>query len=248
MELAFTAFLVGLFSGVHCVAMCGGVLGALNLRPQRRVIPIRDGTAAMRSESLVHSLGLQLFYSAGRIGSYAVAGSIVGAVSATAAPTIGVTGAQVLLGVGANVLLILLGLHLAGFGALVQRLESMGRPLWKRLAPIGRRLLPADTPMKALAVGSLWGWLPCALVYSALGMAFMSGGAFKGGMVMAAFGLGTLPNLVAAGFALERLRPFLERKAVRRGAGIAVMGLGSLGLARIPALSGLIERGLLCFS
>src|SRR5690606_30261773 len=93
-------------------------------------------------------------------------------------------------------------------------------------------------PPRAFAVGMLWGWLPCGLVYSTLALALMSGGPADGAIVMLAFGLGTLPNLVAAGLAIERLQPWLRRQGVRRAAAALVFSLGVWGLVRTPGLYG----------
>lgn len=246
-ELAASAFLIGLLGGVHCVTMCGGIVGALNLAP-RRVIPLQvQGNAALTATSLSGgAMPLHLAYSGGRIASYAVAGALVGGVGGVAALAESMLPVQMLLGVAANVLLVALGLYLAGFGALIARLERAGSSLWRRVAPFGRRFLPADTPGRAFAVGAVWGWLPCGLVYSVLATALMSGGAAQGGAVMLAFGLGTLPNLVAAGVAAQRMRALLARPLARRTAGALVAGLGVLGLARVPGLVEHVRAGLLC--
>ena len=44
--------------------------------------------------------------------------------------------------------------------------------------------------------GILWGFVPCGLIYSVLPLAFLSGGFIPGALLMFAFGLGTLPNLL----------------------------------------------------
>lgn len=251
MELVFTAFLVGLFSGVHCVAMCGGVVSALSMPRVTGEVRLQPGGAAtMRGGISAFAAGLpvQLAYSGGRISSYGVAGGVAGGIGGMALLTGSVLPVQTILAVLANGLLLLLALHLAGIGRWVARLESLGGPVWRRLAPYGRRFIPADTPGRAFAVGAVWGWLPCGLVYSTLAMALMSGSAGRGAAVMLAFGLGTLPNLVAAGLAVQRMRPLLMRPAVRRAAAAVVAVLALAGLARVPAVHELIRTGLLCLS
>src|SRR5690606_39148746 len=157
-----TAFLTGLFSGVHCMAMCGGVVSALSMSRGRESIRIEpDGTASLRDESLAARVPVQLAYSGGRILSYGAAGAVAGGIGGTVLLTQSVLPAQVILAVLANTLLMLLGLHLAGIGNWVARMERIGAPVWRRLAPLGRRFMPADTPPRAFAVGMLWGWLPC---------------------------------------------------------------------------------------
>ena len=146
----------------------------------------------------------------------------------------------------ANAMLVLVGLYLAGLSPALARLESAGRPLWRRIQPVASRFLPADTPLRAFAAGSLWGWLPCGLVYGMLATALASGSAGNGALAMAAFGLGTVPNLMLAGVAFSRMHRFASRPAVRRIAGGVVLGFGLVGLARAADLGDLVRRGLYC--
>ena len=153
---AAAAFAAGLMGGVHCAGMCGGVVAGLS--------------AASRGPALAR----QLSFNAGRIGSYAVAGAIAGAAGGLAQLAGPVLFVQTLLFAVANVLMILLGLYVAGQGRLVLRLERAGAAMWRRIEPFARRAFPVDTPRKALAAGALWGWVPCGLVYSMLALALAS--------------------------------------------------------------------------
>jgi sulfite exporter TauE/SafE len=101
------------------------------------------------------------------------------------------------------------------------------------MQPFLRRLLPIRTLPGAFAVGAVWGWLPCGLVYSVLVSALASGSARQGGLLMLAFGLGTLPNLLAMGLFAQQLRSILQQRWMRRTAGLLVMGFGVLGLIRL---------------
>lgn len=220
-------FAAGLASGVHCVGMCGGIVAAFDLGS--RVIPIREKKDWQR----------QFWFNAGRISTYSVAGAAAGllggaAYAATALP------AQTVLYVVANVMLVLMGLHLAGAGRLLGRLEEFGAPVWRRIRPLAARLLPARTPAQAYAAGLLWGWLPCGMVYAALAGAMLAGSPARGALAMSAFGLGTLPFLLAAGWLASRLR------AWRIAVGGAVLGFGAFGLAHAGGLGEAINRGLLC--
>jgi hypothetical protein len=122
--------------------------------------------------------------------------------------------------------MVLMGLYLGGWWAGLARLEQAGGVLWRRIEPLGRHLLPVQRPGQALALGLLWGWLPCGLVYSVLVSAVSAGGAWQGALVMLAFGLGTLPNLVAMGAAAGAIARFARREWVRRAAGAAVLLFG----------------------
>ena len=210
----FSAFLVGLLGGTHCVGMCGGITAALSLQ-----LPSSGGLWPYH-----------LTYNLGRIASYSVAGMVAGALGASALLLQEMLPVQQGLFVLANFMLIALGLYLAGIWRLVAALERVGSLLWKQLQPLMRRWLPIQNLPGAFVVGALWGWLPCGLVYSVLVTALASGSALTGGMLMLAFGLGTLPNLLAMGLFAQQLRPFLQRLWVRRSAGIVVAGLGAWNL------------------
>lgn len=236
--LIATAFLIGLAGGVHCVAMCGGFVAALNLN-----VPRPTGLAAA-PPALRQGLARQLAYSLGRVASYACAGALAGGAGSLGLLFDDVLPAQILMLVAANALLILLGLYLAGLGTAVLALERAGVLLWRTLTRLGARLSPARSPARAFGVGLAWGWIPCGLVYSVLATALVSGSAPRGALVMAAFGLGTLPNLLAAGLAAQSLRRFLRVPRARLAAGLAVVLLGLIGLARIPGLTEHVKHGL----
>jgi len=218
----------GLASGVHCVGMCGGIVAAFD---SKRFIRIEEPGRWKR----------HLAFNLGRISTYVAAGAAVGTLGA-AAYAAGALPAQEMLHLAANGMLVLVGLYLAGADRLLAPLESLGMPLWRRLQPLAARLLPARTMSGAYLAGLAWGWLPCAMVYAALAAATFSGGAAAGAFGMAAFGLGTLPFLLGAGWLASRLRDW------RRAAGAAVLGFGVYGLAHADAgaLGEAIRRGLLC--
>ncbi len=226
--LVATAFLVGLAGGVHCVAMCGGIVAALGLgAPQAVARPARAG------------LLRQLAYSLGRMATYTCAGAVAGGVGGLGIGAGGVLPVQVLLLVIANALDHSPRPAPGGTRQRRARLRTRRRRrLARRSGGSGRALAPASSGLRAVGVGLAWGFLPCGLVYSVLATALVSGSAARGALVMASFGLGTLPNLLAAGLAAEGLRRFVRKPRTRRIAGLAVVLLGVVGLARIPDLSG----------
>jgi len=229
-SLVLTAFTMGILGGVHCVAMCGGIVGAVSLKGARP------------------GIALHLSYNAGRVLSYTLAGAVVGGVGGLGALASGMLPAQMALFVVANAIVVLLGLHVAGWGRLVRRLETAGGSVWRVIQPFGSRYLPADTPGRAIRLGLFWGWIPCGMVYSTLALALATGAAWRGGLVMLAFGLGTLPNLFAAGLAVQRVRPALQLRWVRSLAGGLIIALGIAGLVRIPGLAEAIRNGVLCIA
>ncbi len=217
----FAAFLVGLLGGVHCVGMCGGIVGALTLS-------LRAGLARDPWRTLPYSLA----YNTGRILSYTAAGALVGGVGYVAANLSGLHAIQAVLSIMAGLFMLALGLYLGGWWLGLRWLEGAGGRLWTRIAPIGRRLLPVSSPLRALALGLVWGWLPCGLVYSVLVWALSAGSAARGALLLASFGLGTLPTLLLLGAAAAHLSAFVRRPQVRWAAGTLVAGLGLLQIWR----------------
>ena len=228
---ALAMFAAGLASGIHCVGMCGGITTAF----AGRVIPIRPVQDARPSRPWTRLLA----FNAGRITTYALAGAVTGAIG-VAAYAASALPAQETLQIAVSVLLILTGLYLAGATRLLSPLERLGTPLWSRLQPLAARLAGAVSLRRSYAAGLVWGALPCAMVYAALAGAALAGSPARGALAMAAFGLGTLPFLLAAGWLADRIRAW---RVV--GAGI-VLAFGAYGLAHAGTLGESVRRTLLC--
>jgi hypothetical protein len=212
------AFIVGLFSSVHCVGMCGSIAGAL--------------TGGLPAHGPPAAWPCHLAYNAGRIASYSVAGGAAGALGAVLAGGDGLGLLRLLMQGFAALCMLLIGLYLGGWWPVLTHLERFGGRLWRHLEPLGRRLLPLRSAWAAVPLGMLWGWLPCGLVYSALVWAAASGGAGTGAMLMLAFGAGTLPSMLATGMATTRLRG-LARGRLRMLAGVLVIALGCASLVSV---------------
>lgn len=214
------AFLVGLLGGVHCVGMCGGIVTVLSLG-----LPARAARGTRWSYLLAYNLA--------RISSYTLAGALMGGVGWLAAHWSGLHTVQLGLQVLAAVFMVLLGLYLAGWWQGLTLLERAGGHLWTRLEPIGRRFLPVRSPRGAFALGLVWGWLPCGLVYSVLVWSVSTADPLYGAALLLSFGLGTLPNLLAMGMLAERLSAHVRDPRVRRLAGLLVMSFGIYALYRL---------------
>ena len=131
----------------------------------------------------------------------------------------------------AGVLLVLMGCYLAGWLNALALLERAGHGMWRHVQGVAARLMPVDRLHKALLAGMAWGWLPCGLVYSTLTWAGTSGSAARGALLMLAFGLGTLPAVVASGALANELRALLQRRGLRVIAGLLVIAFGVWTLA-----------------
>jgi len=208
LPLLSSALILGLLGGGHCLGMCGGLMGALTL--------------AIPPEQRGRRLRLLLAYNLGRVLSYASAGLLLGLAGWALAGSPLATGMRVV----AALLLICMGLYLAGWWSGLTRIERLGRGLWRHIQPVATRLLPVSSVPRALLLGALWGWLPCGLVYSTLLWAASQGSALNSALLMLAFGVGTWPVLLATGLAAERSNALLRRKGVRVAGGLLVILFG----------------------
>ncbi len=225
-------FLIGLLGGVHCVGMCGGIVSAFAVATPRRTFPV-PVTASVSLPAAVADSGTRVMaFNAGRIGSYMVAGAFAGLLGSVPA-LINLAAVQTVVYWLANLMLVLLGLTLMNVWHGLSRIEAVGRVVWRRVQPLTRRLLPVQGPLQAFALGALWGWVPCGMVYSVLMTALLTASAAQGALVMLAFGLGTLPLLFTIGVAGTSLQPWLQKRAVRTAAGVLVLAFGVLGLVRV---------------
>ena len=222
-------FLIGLLGGTHCLAMCGGIVSALSVAA--------PGVAPLR---------LTVAYNGGRIVAYALAGALMGALGSlglllnTALPV------QLALYVAANLMLVALGLYLTGITAALALPERLGQHLWRHIQPLTRRYLPARSVAQALPLGLLWGFLPCGMVYSALALALLTGSAARGAALMGVFGLGTLPNLLAASWLLRRFAAVWRGRRLRLFSGATVIAFGLFGLLNATTLGGRLWQGVVC--
>ncbi len=232
-ELALAAaFVAGLAGGVHCAGMCGGIVGALcNSSGRRDVAPPARYLVA---------------YNAGRITSYACAGALAGALGQAGLLTRAAPLLQPLMFALASLMLVVLGMCLAGAAPVMGRLEAAGAWLWRGIAPWSRHLLPVTSLPRALGLGALWGWLPCGMVYAVLLTALALGNWWQGAAVLFAFGLGTLPNLLGIGLLWRQFTQLRRAGMPRMLAGGVVAAFGVYGLIKVLQPAAIAGDGLLC--
>jgi sulfite exporter TauE/SafE len=218
---------MGVFGGVHCVAMCGGVVGVLC-----------SATPSARATSKLAQAPYWLAYNAGRIGSYTLLGALFGSLGTLSTGVFPLDGVRFALRGLAALCMLAVGLHLAGLPSAIKRLELVGAPVWRRIAPFTQRFLPLRSPWQAFAFGGLWGLMPCGLLYGALALATSAESTAIGAATMAAFGLGTLPVMLAMSAVAQSVVRFLARKWVRRVAGAVVLAFGLWSTAGVAAQAG----------
>ncbi len=202
------AFMIGFLGGGHCIGMCGGVMAALSF--------------AIPADQPVKRWRVLLSYNIGRIFSYVLIGALAGGIGFQLSSGHGLS----ILRIIAGILLIAMGLYLANWWRGLSYLESLGGVLWRRLQPLGKSLMPVKSSRSALMLGMLWGWLPCGLIYTALVYAMAQGSAPEAAGVMLAFGLGTLPTVLAGGLLAERLKQILQARRWRTLMALCIIGFG----------------------
>lgn len=207
-----SAFLIGLLGSTHCLGMCGGISASLSM-----ALPVGRGFRVRQTLML-------LAFNGGRIGSYTLIAALVAVLSTSAAAQWNEL-APVLRTL-AGILLILMGLSMAQWWQGIRHIERIGAPVWARLSPLTRGFLPVRNGWQAVALGGLWGWLPCGLVYSTLGWAALQPSVGSAAATMAFFGLGTLPSMLATGYAATWVRRLQGQKRIRQLTGILLIAFG----------------------
>lgn len=216
------ALSIGFLGSSHCLVMCGGIASALQL--------------SMPQLNLVQQLKLQLMLSLGRLTTYSVLGALTGAFGAAVLVKLGIS--LFWLKLLAGLMLLLMAFYVARLWFALTMFEKLGSVLWRKIQPVAKALLPLDSSKKALAYGLCWGFLPCGLVYSSLGWSLASGSALQGALLMCAFGIGTLPAMLAVGSFARSLSQFKNKNWVRACAAIllALYALYTIAIALAPRL------------
>ena len=150
-----SAWLVGALGGVHCIAMCGGLIGAVAARDANGVAPLRTAREIARR---------QFAYHAGRLTTYAVLGALFGAAGAATLGAVSLLPLQRAMYVAANVFVVLLGASLAFHATAMAPLQQAGL---RAFAPVLRGLQPLLCRPGAsgrVALGLAWGFMPCAMI------------------------------------------------------------------------------------
>ena len=206
---------MGLFSAIHCIGMCGSISSALSVGlPQN----IRSSPSNLA--------GYLSLYNLGRIGSYTLAGGVVGFLGAGINNTQLYAAGHDAVRILSSVIIIIVGLYITKWVPLVRQLDHLGTPIWRILEPYSRKILPVDHPAKAFLFGFIWGWLPCGLVYYVLLLSVSAGGALEGALCMLGFGIGTLPSVIGTGYFMGRISHITRHQGLRTAAGLFFVLLG----------------------
>lgn len=206
---AWAFFLAGLAGGAgHCVAMCGPVVASL-------------GLAGAPGQGTLAAAGRTLPYHLGRVTTYAALGAVMGLTGSFVNVAGRLAGLSDAVAIVAGGLMLLLGLGATGVAAPLERLTSGWTARWTG----GARALFAGGAGGLYPLGLALGLLPCGLSWTAFLGAAATGGPVQGFLAASAFGLGTVPGLLAAGLVAAAFGQ-RARGALRRLGGLAVALLG----------------------
>ncbi|WP_017219962.1 sulfite exporter TauE/SafE family protein [Moritella dasanensis] len=207
----FAAFMIGVLGAGHCIAMCGGISGAI--------------AHANKQTTQANHLA-PLFYNLGRISSYTLIGAIVGFTAQIGLNFGAGYDLLLILRFVSGITLILIGLYIAQLNSAILQLEKVGRLVWQYIQPLARKFMPLKTPYHAFPLGFLWGWLPCGLVYSALTLALSTGSTLNASLTMLAFGLGTFPIMFLVGSLSTKFNSLIQNSKFKKFSGLLLVLFG----------------------
>lgn len=218
------AFMMGLVSSLHCIGMCGSIIGTLtlSLSPEIR-----------NKKNLL--LPFVFNYNFGRITSYTIAGALAGVIQSIATMQMGEIHGHRLLQILSAIIMASAGLYIAGWFPRFAYIEKAGTHFWKTIEPFGRKLIPVKNRTQAYLFGMVWGWLPCGLVYAALALAATAGDVEKSALTMLSFGLGTLPAVMGVGIMTGILTRLSRMQRFKQAIGLFMIMLALL--AALPWLN-----------
>lgn len=168
----------------HCIGMCGGIVVAYS------TIKI-DAKSSLVSKSVAH-----LLYSFGRVLTYSILGAMFGALGGVVLFSNSANGGLLIF---AGLVMILAGLSLMGkikFLTLIEHSFSSSSLYKKAFVSV----LNSKSNTSFFVLGMLNGLLPCGFVYFFAITAASTADPLYGAMVMAIFGVSTIPAMFTTGF------------------------------------------------
>lgn len=191
-------FIVGIFTSIHCVGMCGGIMLSQTLSKQ--------------SKSKFEAIIPAALYNLGRVVSYTILGGIIGALGSVFSLSITTkAGLQIF----AGAFMIIMGLNMAGFSAF----RKIHIPLPKAMCKVKAK------SRSSFIVGFLNGLMPCGPLQTMQLYALGTGSPTKGALSMFIFSLGTVPLMLVFG-TLSGLLSKGYTKSILKFSGVLIVVLG----------------------
>ena len=206
--LLVSVFLVGLNGSLHCVGMCGPIVGILGMNTETNNPRKKFATA--------------ILYNLGRITTYVLLGVIAMLMSIAMNDLKPV---QIVLRYFAGIIMFFVALQLIGFPHFLAFVE---KPLYRFTRPISkftRKFFPIKTLGGAYLGGMAWGLLPCGMVYMAFAMSLGVENSLGAPLVMLFFGLGTLPMMFTLSVSGNFFGSFFSSPKARKIGGCIVLAM-----------------------
>ena len=211
--------MAGLLGSGHCFAMCGGIAGSLGVM-----------AATGRSTTAVRAA---LDFNLARLTSYMLLGGLAGGLVGFAADVPQLRSVGFVLRIATALMVALVGIRFLFNWSGLDIIERGGARVWKHILPLAVRASQRKDRAGRLALGLLWGFLPCGLVYTLLLTAASTGAVLTGAFTMLAFGLGTLPAMLGLTLAAPGLSALLADRSFRRFIGFSLVILAIWMLATL---------------
>ena len=245
-------FVIGLITSLHCIAMCGGI----NLSQTLQREASKDISRKMFQNTLMYNMG--------RVVSYTIIGSILGAVGGMAGIGDGLQSSFLLQGslkLFAGIIMIIMGVNMLGIfqglrGCLknhaskLQKISKMHKIqtsfLHKKRIPFIYKKISGGRKTPFI-IGICNGFMPCGPLQSMQIVALASGNMFTGAFSMFCFSIGTVPLMLGFGSVVSALGKHFTRQVLRVGA-ILVVVMGLSMMMQGTSLSGLDKKVVTIFS
>lgn len=222
-----TIFLIGFLGGFsHCIGMCGGFVMTYSLKIRENEI--------IKMPTRWQKISPHLLYNGGRILTYTILGEIFGLAGGTIGIIFAIRDLQGILQLSAGILMVLIGLDLAGWFSIFRSGEYPGIKPFKKIATL---LFRSVNRRNVFVLGLVLGLIPCGLVYVAGAKAAATRSISGGALTMLFFGLGTFPAMLITGFAADLVSQKLRTRLYRIAAVLVVI------LAIITVMRGIDNLG-----
>jgi uncharacterized protein len=221
-----SALLAGLLTSLHCMGMCGPLACAMLSGPDE----------SNRSKAV--ALG---GYHLGKLVSYTLLGSLAGAIGAQFVSASTTFPAKILPWAMA-VFFLLVGIGLDRFAVKLPLVGKLSRYIMVKAYRIHGGL-------RGISLGLATPFIPCGPLYLIVWVAALSGSTLNGGSMLAMFGIGTIPGLLATqlGWSFISVRVGPERLSRwRRNAALVACGLLLMRSFIDTSFASIIAGGAFC--
>ena len=207
------AFMTGLLGSGHCLGMCGALVCGYFIRAKQ----FSGGAAGGVSNAAPY-----VAYHGARLSVYGTIGLLAAALGAVLVSTGQIGLAQGVLQIVAGVVVILLGVELLGLLPVSLTIGfAPARWLRQQFAGAAQKGLVRG----AAIAGVVNGLMPCSMTMAMAVKATTAPSVAEGGLLLLAFGAGTLPSMLLASVLFGKLGPKM-RGYLQKGAGLFVIALG----------------------